>query len=117
MADEHVWTVEIVLTEQDDRTRADARLRRGAGDLAGFGRARRNRADPRLPVVGEELAAARALGDLAHQLLLAALDAVGEHDAVTRESGDPAPTAPPTAPPAAGGPAGPRDAGVVPRRS
>lgn len=117
MADEHVWTVEIVLAEEGDRTRADARLRRGAGDLAGFGRARRNRADPRLPVVGEELAAARALGDLAHQLLLAALDEIEEHEAVTGDSGAVAPAPDPAAPPASGGPAGPRDAGVVPRPS
>ncbi|MDG2113842.1 MAG: DUF1876 family protein [Actinomycetota bacterium] len=41
-----------------------------AGDrsLSGQGRSRRNPADPSVPQVGEELAAARALHDLANHL-------------------------------------------------
>ena len=37
--------------------------------IAGWGKARRNPADPDITRIGEELAAARALCDLAHQLL------------------------------------------------
>jgi hypothetical protein len=64
-----IWTVEIVFTEEEDRTRADAMLTGTADALQGWGRARRNPADPDVPAVGEEIAAARALGDLAHHLL------------------------------------------------
>jgi hypothetical protein len=63
------WTVTIVFNEDDDRTRADALLSGSADELHGLGRARRNPADPELPAVGEEVAAARALSDLAHHLL------------------------------------------------
>jgi Domain of unknown function (DUF1876) len=55
--------------EDEGRTRADAILSGGAEGLEGWGRARRNPADPDVPAVGEEIAAARALTDLAHHLL------------------------------------------------
>lgn len=64
-----VWTVEITFNEDEDKTRADAVLRGSGDDLQGWGRARRNPVDPDLPAVGEEIAAARALTDLAHHLL------------------------------------------------
>lgn len=86
MGDERVWTVEIVLTEEGDRTRADARLRRGDEELAGWGRSRRNPADPDVPVVGEELAAARALSDLSHQLVLEALDTIEAFEPAPRQT-------------------------------
>jgi Domain of unknown function (DUF1876) len=63
------WTVEIVFSEDEDKTRADARLTGGPEPLQGWGRARRNPEDPDVPAVGEEVAAARALSDLAHHLL------------------------------------------------
>ena len=63
------WTVEITFREDDDKTRADAVLIAGAEALEGWGRARRNPIDPEVPAVGEEIAAARALSDLAHHLL------------------------------------------------
>jgi uncharacterized protein DUF1876 len=63
------WTVEIVFNEDEDRTRADAVLTGGPQKLQGWGRARRNPDDPDVPAVGEEIAAARALSDLAHHLL------------------------------------------------
>jgi hypothetical protein len=66
------WTVEIIFTEDDDKTRADAVLSGPSEDLRGWGRSRRNPTDPDLPAVGEEVAAARALTDLAHHLLEAA---------------------------------------------
>jgi uncharacterized protein DUF1876 len=69
MTENRVWTVEIVFTEDEDHTRADARLIAGRREFSGWGRARRNPADPDVPLIGEELAAARALSDLAHHLL------------------------------------------------
>lgn len=75
---ERIWTVEIALTEEGGRTRADARLRHGEQELTAWGRSRRNPTDPDVPLVGEELAVARALADLSHQLFLAALDAIDE---------------------------------------
>lgn len=64
-----VWTVEIVLEETPEETEAKAVLALGEERLGGWGRARRNPADPDLPKIGEELAAARSLSDLAHKLL------------------------------------------------
>lgn len=69
MSSGHVWTVEIVFTEDEDRTRADARLKTASDEISGWGRSRRSPADPDVPAVGEDLAASRALADLAHRLL------------------------------------------------
>jgi hypothetical protein len=80
MSDKRVWTVEIVFTEDDDHTRADALLQAGERGFSGWGRARRNPADPSVPVIGEELAAARALSDLAHRLLHEAASAIEQFD-------------------------------------
>lgn len=67
------WTVEIVIDEHERRTRATARLHTGAPThLVGVGTARLNPADADVPEIGDELAAARALNDLAHKLLDAA---------------------------------------------
>nr|ASV46735.1 hypothetical protein [uncultured bacterium] len=69
------WTVEVVIDEHDDerRTHAEARLRTGERtDLRGQGAARRNPVDREVPGIGDELAVARALSDLAHRLLEAA---------------------------------------------
>lgn len=63
------WTVEIVFSEDEGRTRADAMLTGALETLQGWGRARRNPVDPEVPAVGEDIAAARALSDLAHHLL------------------------------------------------
>jgi hypothetical protein len=64
-----VWTVEITFSEDEGKTRADAVLTGAPEDLQGWGRARRSPVDPDVPAVGEEIAAARALTDLAHHLL------------------------------------------------
>jgi hypothetical protein len=74
MSDTAAWNVEIELTEDDTHTRADAILVVAGRRYHGWGRARRNPADPDIPKIGEELATARALSDLAHQLLHAAAD-------------------------------------------
>ncbi len=42
------------------------------------GKARRNPIDPPLPVIGEELAIARALQDLTGQVMRAAQDKIGD---------------------------------------
>lgn len=73
---ERVWTAEVLFTEDEDRTRADARIHSADFDWHGWGRARRNPIDPDVPAVGEELAAARALADLSHQLVIAAAHGV-----------------------------------------
>lgn len=70
------WTVEIVLEETATETEAKAVLPIGDRRFGGWGRARRNPADPAVPRVGEELAAARALSDLAHALLDEAADVI-----------------------------------------
>ena len=69
MSAERVWTVTIAFTEDEDKTRADAILQAGPLEMRGWGRARRNPVDPDMPAVGEEVAAARALSDVAHHLL------------------------------------------------
>jgi Rv2632c-like len=78
------WMVQIAFTEDEDRTRADARLNVSGGSWHGWGRARRNPMDPDVPAIGEELAAARALADLSHQLVEAAAHGVEafEHQTV-----------------------------------
>jgi hypothetical protein len=69
------WTVQIDIGEHEGTTRATAHLRTGdSTSLTGTGTARLNPADPDVPEIGDELAAARALSQLAHALLDAAAD-------------------------------------------
>ena len=63
------WNVAIEIDEQDGRTRAVARLDAGAAELTGVGLARRSPEDRDVPQIGDELAVARALSELSHQLL------------------------------------------------
>jgi Domain of unknown function (DUF1876) len=77
-----VWTVEIAIEETPEgHTEAKESLA-GRGDrrFGGWGRARRNPADPEMPRVGEELAAARALSDLAHNLVDEASRTIEQHE-------------------------------------
>ena len=74
------WKVEIVFTEDDTTTRADAHLEAGAIDLSGWGRARRKPSDPSVPEIGEELAAARALSELSHHLVHRAAELIEEYE-------------------------------------
>ena len=62
------WDVRLELTETEDYCEVVAHLDAGDRGLSGVGRSRRNPADPTVPQVGEELATARALHDLAHHL-------------------------------------------------
>ncbi len=71
------WLVSLSVAESDGQTRAEARLAIPGGEqLAGHGQARRNPADREVPRIGAQLAAARALTDLAGQLLHAAAAAI-----------------------------------------
>jgi hypothetical protein len=80
------WWVEILLSEEHGHTRAVAHLHAaGAAVLSGTGMARLNPTDRDEPLIGEELAAARALSELAHHMLLRARDdiAAETHQRVT----------------------------------
>lgn len=82
MVPETVWRFEIAFTEDDRTTCADAVLDVAGRQHHGWGRARRNPTDSDVPVIGEEVAAARALIRLAHQLLGAAesdIEAIEQH--------------------------------------
>jgi hypothetical protein len=64
------WHVELLLDEDADRTVARAVLDTGlSSHLVGRGETRRSPADADVPEIGDEVAAARALHDLADQLL------------------------------------------------
>jgi hypothetical protein len=71
MADQ-IWHVNVAFTEEGDRTRADAILELAGERFHGYGQAKRAPGDPNRPVIGQDLAAARALSDLSHHLLHAA---------------------------------------------
>ena len=75
MAATKIWRVDIYIGERDEKTHAEARLLPADEvSLTGRGVARLNPADRDVPEIGDELAVARALSDLAHQLLHAAVD-------------------------------------------
>jgi Domain of unknown function (DUF1876) len=77
------WTIDVTFDEDDIRTDATAHVRLPDGtDLSARGHARRNPADPARPKIGEEIATARALSGLVHQLLD---KAAGEIEEVTHE--------------------------------
>lgn len=76
MAHEKEITLSIHLTEDDTNTIAVAELDLRGEHFEAVGRARRNPADPPRPVVGEELAIARALTRLEEALMEAAQDKI-----------------------------------------
>jgi hypothetical protein len=64
------WSVNIAIDEHEGRTRAKAQLfTEGRSDLVGVGLARLKPTDTDVPMIGDELAVARALADLSHQLI------------------------------------------------
>ncbi len=79
MSNKRVWTVEIVFTEEGDATRADAILETGTLRYHGWGKAQRNPDDEDVPLIGEEIAAARSLEDLVRRLLRDAEDEIHQH--------------------------------------
>jgi hypothetical protein len=80
MASAKRWSV---ISEHGRETRAEARLNtRDATEVRGIGVATRNPYDLDVPEVGDELAVARALGDLSRHLLG---EAVGDIEALSME--------------------------------
>ena len=81
-AGEERRTVAIDLRLQEDSTRCEAvaTMRTTLGPMTGTGQARRNPADPEVPMIGEELAIARALSQLADQLELAAREGINARE-------------------------------------
>ena len=80
------WNVEVLIGERDGPTHAEARLRtKDHTHLTAVGRARLRPTDRDVPEIGAELATARALADLSHQLLEAAVDDIAgvTHESVT----------------------------------
>ncbi|WIY00470.1 DUF1876 domain-containing protein [Amycolatopsis mongoliensis] len=78
------WRVELIIDENDGRTRATARLHTADDTrISGVGTARLNPADRNVPEIGDELAASRALSDLAHNLLECA---AGDIEELTQKS-------------------------------
>jgi hypothetical protein len=73
------WDVRLEFIEDGDHCQVVAHLDADDRGLSGVGRSRRNPADPTLPQVGEELATARALHDLAHHLSQDAWRMIEEH--------------------------------------
>jgi hypothetical protein len=80
MTEAKTWHVEIYIGEHDGQTHAEARLTMdNTVTLSGTGQARLNPTDRDVPEIGDELATARALSDLAHRLLhVAASDIEGQ---------------------------------------
>lgn len=67
------WSVQIYIDEAGDDTVARAVLNtRSTGTVTGKGHARRNPIDRNVPEIGDELAVARALADLADRLSVVA---------------------------------------------
>jgi hypothetical protein len=84
MAAVKTWNVEVLIGERDERTHAEARLvPQDQVTLTGVGTARLNPHDKDVPEIGDELAVARALADLAHHLLQAASEDI---EALTHEN-------------------------------
>ncbi len=75
-----VWSLEIAIGENSEETEAQALLHAGLLEMSGWGRARRNPHDPERPSIGEELAVARALSDLSHQLVGVAASEIEEFE-------------------------------------
>jgi hypothetical protein len=81
------WSVRIFISEHDGSTHAEARLDTGAGTgLTGTGSARLSPKDNDVPEIGDELAAARALAELAGRLLRTADEDVEEATGLRRDS-------------------------------
>ena len=80
------WAVDITLAQREGHTHAEARLHtRDDTHLVGTGVARRRPTDRDVPEIGDEIAVARALIELAENLLhVAASDIEGVTDEKVR---------------------------------
>ncbi|GAA0332318.1 DUF1876 domain-containing protein [Streptomyces olivoreticuli] len=80
MSGAKLWTVEITIEEHDHTVTAEARLTgKKPGQLVGEGTARCHPADENVPEIGDELAVARALSGLTHQLVHSAVEDIEAH--------------------------------------
>ncbi len=78
------WPVRVSIAGTDGQARAEARLvMPGSSQMVDHGQAWRNTADREMPRIGAQLAATRALSDLAGQLGHGAATAI--EDVVTHE--------------------------------
>lgn len=68
MSASKTFTVNLEVVEEANVTDATARLKIDGEELVGAGKARRNPDDPNRPMIGDELAIARALVMLARRL-------------------------------------------------
>ena len=75
------WKVRLYLFEEERTTRARVVLETGTTSLTGHGTAHCNPGDTDVPEIGDELAAGRALQDLARQLVSTAERDIGAVDA------------------------------------
>jgi Domain of unknown function (DUF1876) len=77
--------IDVLIEEHEERTRAKARLSWAGKNFVGLGLARLDPADEPVTRIGDELAIARALSDLANQLfVLASADIqASTHEPVT----------------------------------
>ncbi len=71
-------TLRLHLDEDDNNTMVHAVLDLRGDHFESIGRARRKPTDPQMPVIGEELAIARALQDLTAQVMEAAQSKIHE---------------------------------------
>ena len=76
----HVWSIEMQLEETEDETQAEVVVVLDGERIGGWGRARRNPADPSVPRIGEEVALARALSGLSQRLLEQAARTIEEFE-------------------------------------
>ncbi len=79
MSEEKDVVLSIHLMEDDTSTVATAVLDLRNDHFEAVGRARRNPIDPPRPLIGEELAIARALSKLEEQIMDAAQDKIDEY--------------------------------------
>ena len=63
------WTADIVFEETPNSTDALVTIHMGEAECHARGSARRNPSDPSVPLIGEELAAARAFAQLSSMLV------------------------------------------------
>lgn len=73
-------TVDLRIEEDRDHCEATATMGTAMGAFTGIGHARRHPGDPLVPMIGEELAIARSLADLAAKLREAADHAMASHE-------------------------------------
>lgn len=76
MGETRELVMNVLIDEDADRTEAKVMLRLDGREFAAWGRARRNPDDPSVPLIGEELALARAMNELSHRLVDAAADTI-----------------------------------------